>query len=325
MRSIVSGTVKVDNSAFVEKYLANARRAKQKEDWEETEKYYNMVEQNDPTNIEAIFYSAYAKAKHSLIDRDIYKRADAFKVLTNCISIIDDNFNMDKEEENKATVKQISDDIIEMAQSSFVYNTDAIFIGDIPLPTNDKEKTLHLFNQLNAAFIESVQNIVDKYTNENDRIDYYKLMLTHANYVLKYGQLSNKKPLLELQEQLRAKLALIDPDYKDPYYIPPAADEDVRKRAVAGFVFGLICLIYSAFCNFCIMLAFLADGVNISPLAIVPLGFGIASLAIEIPLLKNSKKYTNTPTVALSKRGTILASIGTAPSLVMFLLVFNYL
>ena len=32
----VQGTVKVDNSAFVEKYLANARRAKEKEDWEET-------------------------------------------------------------------------------------------------------------------------------------------------------------------------------------------------------------------------------------------------------------------------------------------------
>lgn len=40
----VQGTVKVDNSSFVEKYLANARRAYAKEDWEEVEKYYNMVE-----------------------------------------------------------------------------------------------------------------------------------------------------------------------------------------------------------------------------------------------------------------------------------------
>lgn len=64
----VQGTVKVDNSVFVEKYLANARRAKEKEDWEETEKYYNMVEQNDPDNIEAIFYSAYGKAKQTLTD-----------------------------------------------------------------------------------------------------------------------------------------------------------------------------------------------------------------------------------------------------------------
>ncbi|MCQ2481360.1 MAG: hypothetical protein MJ121_04510, partial [Clostridia bacterium] len=37
------GNVKVDNSEFVKKYLANARRARQKEDWAEVEKYYNLV------------------------------------------------------------------------------------------------------------------------------------------------------------------------------------------------------------------------------------------------------------------------------------------
>ena len=37
----VSGsTVKVDNSAYVERYLQNARRAYEKQDWEEVEKYY---------------------------------------------------------------------------------------------------------------------------------------------------------------------------------------------------------------------------------------------------------------------------------------------
>lgn len=76
----VSGsTVKVDNSAFVEKYLQNARRAKMKEDWEETEKYYNMVEQNAPQNIEAVFYSSYAKARRTLTERDLEKRKAAFK------------------------------------------------------------------------------------------------------------------------------------------------------------------------------------------------------------------------------------------------------
>ena len=68
----VSGsTVKVDNTTQIENFLKNARRAKEKEDWEEVEKYYNMVEQFDSTNIEAIFYSAYAKAMRSLLDSDI--------------------------------------------------------------------------------------------------------------------------------------------------------------------------------------------------------------------------------------------------------------
>ena len=37
----VQGTVKVDNTDSVEKYLSNARRSLLKEDWEEVEKYYN--------------------------------------------------------------------------------------------------------------------------------------------------------------------------------------------------------------------------------------------------------------------------------------------
>ena len=71
-------TVKVDNSSYVERYLQNSRRAKAKEDWAEVERYYNMVEQNEPTNIEAIFYSAYGKAMQSLVDSDPYKREVAF-------------------------------------------------------------------------------------------------------------------------------------------------------------------------------------------------------------------------------------------------------
>lgn len=47
-------------------FLENARRAKAKEDWEECEKYYNMVEQYEPTNIEAIFTPAMEKQEWHL-------------------------------------------------------------------------------------------------------------------------------------------------------------------------------------------------------------------------------------------------------------------
>ena len=100
----VSGSkVTVDNTSFVERSLENARRAKAKEDWEECEKYYNMVEQYEPTNIEAIFYSSYGKARMALVDSDRFKREQKIKVLKNSISVIDDNYDNspDKYEENK--------------------------------------------------------------------------------------------------------------------------------------------------------------------------------------------------------------------------------
>ena len=84
----IQGTVTVDNTSFVQKYLANARRARQKEDWSETEKYYNMVEQNDPANIEAIFYSTFARVKTALLEAETKdKRQGVFNVLAKSVSV----------------------------------------------------------------------------------------------------------------------------------------------------------------------------------------------------------------------------------------------
>lgn len=153
----VQGTVKVDNSAFVAKYLANARRAKEKEDWEETEKYYNMVEQNDPDNIEAIFYSAYGKAKTSLTDGDVYKRAATFKVLENCISIVDDHYKPDRREENMQAIISIGIDLGKMVCSNFVFTEWKNGYGVVT--KTDKGETIHMFSSLLNAFKETMDNI----------------------------------------------------------------------------------------------------------------------------------------------------------------------
>ncbi len=120
----VQGTVKVDNSAFVEKYLANARRAYGKEDWEEVEKYYNMVEQNAPNNMEAVFFSAYGKAMLALTDSDYYKRQQKFTVLNKSISVINDYYEVSNEDK-EAVLRSIADAIVKMFSVTYVYNTQA--------------------------------------------------------------------------------------------------------------------------------------------------------------------------------------------------------
>lgn len=175
----VQGTVKVDNSAFVEKYLANARRAKEKEDWEETEKYYNMVEQNDPDNIEAIFYSAYGKAKSTLVDGDLYKRQVAFKVLTNCISVIDDHYQIERAEENRKAIEDIAKDLSAMFFSNFVFTEWKNGYG-VVTKTN-KNETYELFSRLVVQFRESILNIakVDDhaYLHESLKLTYAAILL----------------------------------------------------------------------------------------------------------------------------------------------------
>lgn len=235
----VQGTVKVDNSAFVEKYLANARRAKQKEDWAETEKYYNMVEQNDPTNIEAIFYSSYGKAKSSLVEGDLYKRQAAFKVLQNCVSIIDDNFDVEKEEENRKIIEEISADIIGMACSSYVYNQRKNGYGIVTW--TDKLETVTLFNTLSGEFIDSLRNIAAKITEEQKekRVFYYEYSLKHANFVLTNGSLANPQTYKNIIMELHRSINAIDPSHEVPVEAPAAGNKQSSGGCyVATCVYG---------------------------------------------------------------------------------------
>lgn len=163
----VQGTVTVDNSSLVEKSLINARRAKQKEDWEETEKYYNIVEQNDPSNIEAIFYSSYGKAKASLINAEFFQRQATFNVLKNSISVVDDNFDMEDEEKEKALIIQMSTDLRAMVLGNFVYNTTTTTNSYGTTKTDDSSKTYDLFADVVVEFSNTLLNIIKKYEAAN--------------------------------------------------------------------------------------------------------------------------------------------------------------
>jgi uncharacterized Zn finger protein (UPF0148 family) len=77
----VTGTVKIDSSEILEKSLKNARRAKDDNNIELAEKYYEEVIDSDPENWEAIFYNTYFKAMQYKFD-DTILAADS---VTNCI------------------------------------------------------------------------------------------------------------------------------------------------------------------------------------------------------------------------------------------------
>ena len=177
----IQGTVKVDNSDFVKKYLENARRAYDKKDWEETEKYYNLVEQNDPRNIEAIFYSAYAKACSTLIDADFYKKEYAFGVLRRSVSVIDDNYDSFEKE----IVERVGNDLIKLITIDFVYTQKKNGYGIVV--QDDKAKTIALFYGVCIEFIESCCNIAETYPmgDTENRLYFYRIASNVANATYK--------------------------------------------------------------------------------------------------------------------------------------------
>lgn len=210
------GNVKIDNSEFVQKFLQNARRAKQKEDWDETEKYYNLVEQNDPTNIEAIFYSSYGKAKLSLLDQDIYKRQQCFKVLTNCVSIIDDNYSTEKSEEEKAIIESIAKDINGMITGNFVYNEWRNEYGHVA--RSDEAETHLLFLVLARTFRESIENIIAKenlrYLHEILIVNY--TVMCSLTYINKNAKEEYRNGIIKEHKEIKK----IDPSYEIPEVAP---------------------------------------------------------------------------------------------------------
>lgn len=165
----VQGTVKVDNSAFVEKYLANARRAYGKQDWEEVEKYYNMVEQNSPDNMEAVFFSAFGKAMLSLSDSDYFKREQKFKVLEKSISVINDYYEETAEDKETALVR-ICDAIADMFSTTYVYNSNAL--GWTLGGSSWQEE---LFYGIVNKFIAELRQIAEKHDDTYIQILIYKL------------------------------------------------------------------------------------------------------------------------------------------------------
>lgn len=119
----VAGTVTVDNSAFIQKSLDNARRALGKDDWEEVEKYYNIVERESPKCIEAVFFSSFGKAMYSLTDQEYFKRQQKFDVLIKSISVINDYYE-ETTENKEAVLRKICDAVAHMYSVEFVYDAN---------------------------------------------------------------------------------------------------------------------------------------------------------------------------------------------------------
>ena len=173
----VQGTVKVDNSAFVERYLQNARRAKQKEDWPETEKYYNMVEQNDPTNIEAIFYSTFARVKQALVEAETRdKRQSVFNILEKSVSVIDDNYDNTNEAHQKI-LPEILVDIKNLEKGTIVPTTHlqeyvtkngyGNIVDRNQIVENDSLTVTHnMINRVFQAYMDSLANIIVEHSPE---------------------------------------------------------------------------------------------------------------------------------------------------------------
>ena len=230
----VSGSkVTVDNTSFVERSLENARRAKAKEDWEECEKYYNMVEQYEPTNIEAIFYSSYGKARMALVDSDRFKREQKIKVLKNSISVIDDNYDNspDKYEENKVLIQNINADLLSM-----------MTVNNGNYTSNDSSYTFDMFIELSLGMIESIEHIIGVITDKKKTIYLWQILRQQYSYIYSIYRRASYK--YRQRSRWLDAIANIDNQlYRlDPYYHAPSlkSNNNSAKTTILSIAFIIV-------------------------------------------------------------------------------------
>ena len=165
----VKGTVKVDNSAIVAKHLVNAHRALLKEDWEEVEKYYNLVEQNSPDNIEAVFFSSYGKAMLAMTDSDYFKREQKFQVLNRSMSVISEYYDTTTENKEES-LKKIAEYIKKMYNVTFVYQRQSLDLGgairSLGAATGTKQWCVNLINSTKDTFVNELKQIASKHDDQ---------------------------------------------------------------------------------------------------------------------------------------------------------------
>lgn len=203
----VQGTVKIDKDDYIQKCLENARSAKEKEDWEETEKYYAIVKQNQPNNIEAIFYGVYGRAKASLMVNDIYKRQEIFNVLSNCIFSIGENFGTKDSNDNVTIIDNIARDLVALICGNFVY-TKYQQGGFIPITVStDQDKTYKLYLQIISDFSGALLKIQKKYPiPEYFQISIAFLEACKSVYFVGYNQLDVMRRIDAIIERQKEEL-----------------------------------------------------------------------------------------------------------------------
>ena len=185
----VQGTVNIDNAPNIEKYLQIARRAKSNEDWEETRVYYDKVKEMIPGCVEAVFYSAYARVRLSIVSENQNEQARAVEVLKKCFSFLDLNFLFAEEEGNTHEggsgkwLDSVTLDIL-YAGLSIVFEADR---------RSDEEyvnlaKARLMAVELQEEWCQRLQRIIDECPeDQKDRVSLlYGVMLLHYKQALEF-------------------------------------------------------------------------------------------------------------------------------------------
>ena len=236
---LLTVNIKTDRASEIKNALANGRRALKQKDWTETEKYYNIVERYVPENMEAVFFSAYARIRQELINTDENTRKEKFDAFCNIFPIMEEYCDEQSPESMKEFLFLVSGSILDMLDSDFFhYGFDCNFFGyytkgypdyiSFPagfLGTDDEVYTEAMFLMCKIEFVKFIEKLLAK----NEQIYLYEILLPHYERCLTDSLLDEKvkKTIREKYKDATNHLKQLAPDAHIPE--KPAQTKTVKS------------------------------------------------------------------------------------------------
>ena len=168
------------------KTLQNARMAFDQKNWDDVIKYYTILKDNNPANIEAVFYSAFGKYMQDFIQNH--------SLLKNTVAGLINNYSVERDIDFQAIFTKINNDLINL------YN-DTDIEEDIELRKS--------INDICTSLILTMDDIVTKYLDDkkDSALVYLKLMFNQASHIHYLGDV-----LKDISDRIKKLDLSFEPD-----------------------------------------------------------------------------------------------------------------
>ncbi len=227
----VKGIVKIDVSSELENLYEVARRAKDNNNSEQAEKYYDQILVKDPRSWEATFYTVYFKAMSCKIAEITSAATSISNCLSSVFSLIDENV---AEEEKGDVINElfhkcdgISSMLFDAAQNHYL---------DIDIQIRDSYTQEYCYNAFASSHIMYDFGNLLEVTFEDKfgpiaAIAWQEGIRLHKRYIsYLVDKEGNKKTILEYAEKIKK----YDPEFKTPEVDTSSAGGCYVATAVYG-------------------------------------------------------------------------------------------
>jgi uncharacterized Zn finger protein (UPF0148 family) len=210
----VEGTVKIDTSSELRNLYEIARRAKDSDNAENAEKYYDMILVKDPTSWEATFYVVYFKAVGCKI-------AEIWSAGSSVNNVIEPTVNLiakisDEEEQSKA-LNEVSARLSEI--SDLLYNGATSHYNGIDIQIQSKfvqefVNNVTMATQIQYTFGDILETkFGDKYNDTLCYLSWVDAVDKHSRFVKFLVDKEGNKQIINAYVE---KICKINPEYKAP-------------------------------------------------------------------------------------------------------------